>query len=178
MQLKNNTNDIPAIWYKYFKIDNNFYNSIVKSYLWFSDPSTFNDPYDFNISFDYSCDEHVLRAYYKKLSKLYNQRSDDSMRSFDLEKRISEFKRDPKGFIDKIKQFTKDIISKNYGVCCFSECCDNLLMWSHYADKHQGTCLAFKSELDIEFFNIPFVVQYPDKYPRINYLSFLVSKLL
>lgn len=31
-------------------------------------------------------------------------------------------------------------------VCCFSEINDNILMWSHYADGHQGICLCFKAK--------------------------------
>jgi len=33
-------------------------------------------------------------------------------------------------------------------VCCFSGKDDNILMWSHYADSHQGICLRFRSEKD------------------------------
>lgn len=29
--------------------------------------------------------------------------------------------------------------------CCFSETLDNILMWSHYADKHKGIAIAFKT---------------------------------
>jgi hypothetical protein len=30
-----------------------------------------------------------------------------------------------------------------YGVACFSQYWDNILMWSHYADRHKGICLGF-----------------------------------
>ena len=30
------------------------------------------------------------------------------------------------------------------GISCFSEIRDNLLMWGHYADKHQGVCIGFR----------------------------------
>lgn len=35
--------------------------------------------------------------------------------------------------------FTKYISEKR--VCCFSEHVNNILMWSHYADKHKGFCV-------------------------------------
>jgi len=40
-----------------------------------------------------------------------------------------------------------DFIKNNVtiGVCCFSETRDNILMWSHYTDYHQGICLSFRS---------------------------------
>ncbi|MEL7665575.1 MAG: DUF2971 domain-containing protein [Methanosarcina mazei] len=31
------------------------------------------------------------------------------------------------------------------GVCCFSEAPESILMWSHYADNHQGICISFRS---------------------------------
>ncbi|HEX6901987.1 MAG TPA: DUF2971 domain-containing protein [Thermoanaerobaculia bacterium] len=33
----------------------------------------------------------------------------------------------------------------SYGLYCLSETFDNILMWSHYADNHQGFCLEFSS---------------------------------
>jgi len=31
-------------------------------------------------------------------------------------------------------------------VTCFSEVENNLLLWSHYADKHKGACIGFNTE--------------------------------
>ena len=31
----------------------------------------------------------------------------------------------------------------DYRVQCFSRCWNNILMWSHYAEKHKGICLGF-----------------------------------
>ncbi|MGI9337546.1 MAG: DUF2971 domain-containing protein [Gammaproteobacteria bacterium] len=35
-------------------------------------------------------------------------------------------------------------IRKKHGVACLSACNDNLLMWSHYAGRGKGFCLAFE----------------------------------
>jgi len=32
---------------------------------------------------------------------------------------------------------------EKYGVLCFSRSWNNVLMWSHYADRHKGICLGF-----------------------------------
>jgi hypothetical protein len=32
---------------------------------------------------------------------------------------------------------------EQYGVLCFSRSWDNILMWSHYGDRHKGICLGF-----------------------------------
>jgi len=32
---------------------------------------------------------------------------------------------------------------ENYGIASFSERCDSLLMWAHYADSHKGVCFVY-----------------------------------
>jgi hypothetical protein len=39
-------------------------------------------------------------------------------------------------------------MGKSYGVICFSKQWDNPLLWSHYAEKHQGMCLGFEVNED------------------------------
>ncbi len=38
---------------------------------------------------------------------------------------------------------TKEQMSKNRGILCFSMKWSNPVLWSHYADKHRGLCLGF-----------------------------------
>jgi len=52
------------------------------------------------------------------------------------------------------------------GVCCFSKNNNNLLMWSYYADSHQGICLEFDSEY--EPFSKAFDVEYKSEIPNVN----------
>ena len=99
---------VPIFWYKYFTINRDFYDSIRHNYLWFSDPSTFNDPYDFNIFFDYSCNENILREYFKKARDYYKLLGDNSFENFDIEKRISDYLKDPKKFIEDHKQLMRE----------------------------------------------------------------------
>jgi hypothetical protein len=39
---------------------------------------------------------------------------------------------------------TERQILETYGVLCFSRSWDNLLMWSHYGERHKGMCLGFE----------------------------------
>jgi hypothetical protein len=40
-------------------------------------------------------------------------------------------------------------ISREYGMICFSKTFDDILMWSHYADKHRGIVIGFvRTELE------------------------------
>ncbi len=43
---------------------------------------------------------------------------------------------------DRLRDYKKTM-NKQYGVLCFCKRWINPLLWSHYADKHRGMCLAF-----------------------------------
>ncbi len=55
------------------------------------------------------------------------------------------------------------LISENYGILCLSESYNNILMWSHYADKHQGIVIGLKTE---KFTGLK-KVKYEDQRPLI-----------
>jgi len=58
------------------------------------------------------------------------------------------------GFFEPTRQFLKDnnynrasrdILNQKIqiGICCFSDTCDNELMWSHYTENYSGICLGY-----------------------------------
>lgn len=54
--------------------------------------------------------------------------------------------------------------SAHFGVLCFSERWNDILQWSHYADRHRGICLGFDVEgAPSKFGKVRYV---PDKDPR------------
>ncbi|MDB5205502.1 MAG: hypothetical protein JWR72_577, partial [Flavisolibacter sp.] len=65
---------------------------------------------------------------------------------------------------------------KSCRICCFSLRHDIVLMWSHYADKHNGVCLEFDNSLENRFVNLTKndisegEVGY-EAHERINYIS-------
>jgi len=127
-------------------LNDNTYNSISDNYFWLSSPDTFNDPFDCHLKDDYF---------------------------------IFETKEDGTDW-QKIQQAYYDsVIYPSYlfnGIACFTESYDEILMWSHYADCHQGVCLGFDfSRLSEEFMDIIFKVNYTEIYPQINYSEFLES---
>lgn len=66
---------------------------------------------------------------------------------------------------ETLNNIRKESLSK-IGVCCFSKNNSNLIMWSHYADSHQGFCLEFDS--NFEPFSKNFEVTYKSEIPDIN----------
>jgi Protein of unknown function (DUF2971) len=39
-----------------------------------------------------------------------------------------------------------NVLGKHLGLVCFSECCEDILMWSHYGANHSGLVIGFDTE--------------------------------
>ena len=66
-------------------------------------------------------------------------------------------------------------MKKDSGVCCFSKFNNVQLMWSHYANKHEGICFGFDFEpinTRNDFTLILGEVSYPDKIKPISFASY------
>lgn len=157
---------------KYFCIDKYFYDSIENNYLWFSDPKNFNDPYDLNIEIDvsqYSREE--LINFFQEQKEKRSLEGDRYAIEMDVNKKVNEIINNPTRYQSSMKKYYENNIVPEYGVCCFSQNEWSLLMWSHYANKHSGICLKFDTEKDIYFFHVPYKVDYPENYPKFDFLK-------
>lgn len=84
---------------------------------------------------------------------------------------ISEMRpRIGEGMLQEAYRRTLPLIEK-LGILCLCERNDDILMWSHYADKHRGACLMFDTSSD--FFAEMFPVSYQTDYPSVNFLQLL-----
>lgn len=68
----------------------------------------------------------------------------------------------------KEKKFAEKM--KNIGICCFSRTKDSVLMWSHYASKHQGFCIEYRTNQDIDGIN-PLDINYVSKFKKAQYFE-------
>lgn len=122
--------------YKYFTINDNFYSSIEESYLWFSKPSDFNDPFD--------CKMNLKKSPGRAGEQIVKNLSEDLRALL-----TSPMDRDEFAYL-MMKKTYNDLRDK-IGIVCFSEVNDNILMWSHYGDKHKGICIEFETdEIDLK----------------------------
>jgi hypothetical protein len=146
----------------------------------FSDPASFNDPFD--------CDVDLLEF------NLPNKLDERTIHEIETIKGIFQNYTgfndliQEKGFIEKMYREAQIEKVKGARVSCFSLIKNNILMWSHYADKHKGICLEFDSDITSHGFTdlteediTEGEVGYTE-YERINYLSsnriFAVYKML
>lgn len=136
--------------YKYRPINLNTIKTLLHNSLYCSDPVSFNDPFDANFTIDFTdlfyknpldfCNKLILNYIELKDFKMAND-SRDFIKDLIDKNAIEDIKR---YILDQFnKMFEIEGVEEDVGVLCFSKKCDNILMWSHYADKHKGIVLGF-----------------------------------
>jgi len=74
------------------------------------------------------------------------------------------------------KEFEKEIFN-NFGILSLTTKKDDIIMFSHYADKHTGICLEFDTTKDENIFKEkPFEVNYRESVPSFQLKSFIHEK--
>lgn len=150
--------------------------------IYLSNPYNFNDPYDSAFSIDI-----------EKLKEDIKKNSEQKLKEQIIDNKIREAGVDPNcvnnkeimykdknidmdimdGFLDENQQFFYDYYVKNrrkFKVSCLSEIHDSILMWSHYANQHQGFCIGYDtSEIEEKIKKQLFPVFYHETFfPLIN----------
>ncbi|MGN6398705.1 MAG: DUF2971 domain-containing protein [Mucilaginibacter sp.] len=142
------------VYYKYasFHTTSNFI--IPNQTLRFSPPAIFNDPFDCNEDL---LDIHIDPASVRNFAK-------DSLSKFppEIQDQLIQLAVHPGSYRAALQQE-----KVNFKICCFSTKPDNILMWSHYADKHNGICLGFKFPVRGEEFSM-YPVRYIDQIKKLH----------
>ena len=139
--------------YKYCSYEVGLNDVILKQSLKFSNPSEYNDPFD--------CHESLIKF---------------DLMNLDLETFIE--KQYPNLSINikrgRVKSFDSQFLSKclseerkRIKITCFYLNYNNILMWSHYADKHSGICIGFHFHPYLDNFVLT-PVKYIDEIPLID----------
>lgn len=175
----------PGLLYKYRDWSNSFHRStLVEQLAFFSSPLNFNDPFDCRIPLTFENMTDSERAEFRKklASIMANEVQDDPHHLFD---ELGEFSPIDDNRILRLASFRQDreIFPENtlskFGLYCLSEDPKNILMWSHYANNHQGICIGFNTQKLLQAFqkhselkNFHFLdfnkVDYVIDFPEIN----------
>lgn len=136
--------------------------------LYFPSPVNLNDPLECrplikvgDLSDKYYKEKYV--SYSLKIMVKGGNTADPSEISKWLEAHTQKEAEEKCGQITEILR--ADLIEK-YRICSFSAINNNPLLWSHYADSHQGFCLVFNA--DNELFGEAMEVTYQDEYPVVD----------
>ena len=153
---------IPQFLYKYRSLGD-FTNKILcDNELYYSRPNRFNDPFDCQLISENKFSRKMIQDFLRKNILNINRQ--------DLRNKAIYYDKNPSIF----KKLVTDALEKsslNSGVSCFAGSNDNILMWSHYANSHNGICIKFDILESIELFLLPIEVKYTDNYPVYNHLK-------
>lgn len=141
--------------------------------IFFSSPKNFNDPFDCAIGFDL---EDISEPDLIKMHNHYLSKCPDKI------KFIGRFGSSPNDYfkkflhenLKKILIATRETVLSEHSIACFSEVNNEILMWSHYSDKHTGFCLEF--DTNYEPFRQARKVSYSKYLPKINPSTFILEQ--
>lgn len=139
--LNNNDNHI----YKFMPFGVNALKSLIKNELWFGSPHNLNDPFEskFKINHEGTLpNDNFLIEYYKETLSINEA----------IIERLNRNKANIKFLIEDIEEAIQTTIRNRVGICSFSKRNDDVRMWAHYADSHNGICLIFDKEKLLESF--------------------------
>lgn len=176
--------------YKYMPWNNFTKTSIENGKFWFSSPTRFNDPIDCGISLSTLGNTPLLADLitegFSEIGKaagaaiknpLHSRSITESVQQFAnrftknseaLGSEMNEANLDQKAYSNLKNKFASS------GILSLSELQDNILMWSHYAQQHQGICIEFErtSSNILGTLHHTLPVRYSIKAPTINANSY------
>lgn len=140
------------LFYKYRSINEHTESLLINNELFFNHPDNFNDPFDCKPDcfhrgtrdewVDFFCRHRMHPAVARNLVK-------ENLKNGNMKQKKNGILFDK----NNIKEYSDD--GTFLRACCFSERKDSLLMWSHYANSHEGICLSFKSFSVGEYYLLP-----------------------
>lgn len=148
----------PRYIYKYQPPDALNIENLRNRSLWCAHPSTFNDPFDCAESLVWNRPTEVLSEI--GFDRLLNA---DDRQLFEMAVQVAAAEESEGSGYSPVEVFVRHQLENCKGVVCFSEKRDNLLMWSHYAEKHKGFCLKFETRG--EYWDRLLSVKYQSKMP-------------
>lgn len=145
--------------YKYHSINDNLFKILNNQELYFGSPFKFNDPFECKTP-EFTTNMDDLKAYRNRLLK-------------SREPYIVEFARNLPMNLGSAAQILKMNFEKikSTGISCFTTDNKNALMWTHYANCHEGVCLEFDIYEDHELFSHFLPVKYSKIRREYNYIK-------
>jgi hypothetical protein len=162
----------PRTLYKYRSLDsvveqNKVKDILLNNRLYFSTRLGFNDPFDCRIPVLW--DRSTRDDWRAKLLETYGLKGRPAKWKGTVEQYV-EWLLQEKDIIAKMKKSGPRAINSlldTHGVLCLCRHPDEILMWSHYANNHEGVCLQFRV-LKGSLFSDAVPVEYAEYYPVLK----------
>jgi hypothetical protein len=171
----------PKTLYKYRYWENFEHKKMLTdNELFFTSPKKFNDPFDINIPFRF--DKLSSEEFYNYLEKYFDNETDKILVNETDKIKIKEVisgtdlnKIEP--FIHLLSEIQYNAVCDIFGIFSLASKRDNILMWSHYSNCHQGFCIGFdfsklegniiaqQKRIGFKFSTVQ--MQYKENYPEL-----------
>ena len=135
--------------------------------LYLCSPNSFNDPFDCRLRPGFA----GSKAEYKRIGLLLAKGTKPNASRQALRGMVAKVrdKLNPMAFEKLYDSWESQLLNKS-GMLCLTEWSNDLLMWSHYADKHTGVCLQFEHILGRDLLGNAMPVRYVDSYPGFSFV--------
>lgn len=170
-------NKTKSLLYKYLPFNQFSLQLIINHEFWLCSPDLLNDPFECDFIINNPTDLHNTKTIEFLLNK-YNK--SDFLGNISYQRNCQEMLTNYDFFLSQLREYISNSLKIMFGTTSFSNNCDSLKMWSHYADSHKGFILIFdRNKIAVE--NQPphaqlIEVKY-DSLARIN-LSFDKDKII
>lgn len=174
---------IPPELYRYRRIDNEnimcdkHVDALKKDEIYLTSPYLFNDPYDSAFSIDMELFKNSIinnvkqKIKEKKVKKEFKKININPENVENIDKIYNDMNVDA-SIMDEIIDKNPDIFYNElikhqikFKISCFSESPNSILMWSHYANQHQGFCIGYDtSEIEEEIMKKIYPVFYHETF--------------
>lgn len=160
--------------YKYTPINEYLIESLKNSYFVFTCPSELNDLYDCQLPVDVSLRANKVNEEIAKI--IHDVISDDEEFVIKMKKTLLTNEKDnEKSYFEKV---ILNLVLKQR-VTCFSADFDNMPMWAHYANNHNGVCLRFEYPDDqMSVFSYLAKVNYVENCLLLNFPNLIIEMCL
>lgn len=135
---------------------------LLDSKLWLSSPDDFNDPFDGRLYIDFSGPSSSLKyAIVAAFMRAGRMSKTAALRKLQREGSLRHLPPRMAGFVDRERA--------RVGICSFSQCPRDILLWSHYGSSHTGIAVQFAPSADPGSLCQVLPVQYSDSYPVLRF---------
>jgi len=134
--------------YKYLPFNHYSLQLIINHEFYLSSPDLLNDPFEGDFIIRNYKELHNKRTIELLLNK-YNK--NDFLDNISYQINYQKMLDDEDFFLNQLREYTSNALKMEFGTTSFSNNCNSLKMWSHYADSHKGFILIFdRNEIAVE----------------------------
>ena len=143
--------------------------------VWFSKPADLNDPFECRPFFTFLGDSEQIVRQLARLLEYHMGMTHDTAVAHAMSIYLEGRHNDPETW-DQLRQEVIAKLGSDIGMYCLSETNNNIILWSHYADKHQGFCLEFEATDYTPDFGLAQQVEYSKEYPVVDFFNTPIDK--